>query len=1038
MSRSLAFRLIPIGYSTVPNSDKTQLNNYLTFNWYREAGLYAPRTKLVEVFVNDSRDPAKLNYNTHYRGTYVLLEKIKIDKNRVDITEIEPLQNSEPEITGGYIWKKDKDGANERKFRTDRGQVLAMVDPADLPRRGVDPGPGWVTDEQKDWLLGHINEFESVLYGADFADPEDGYAKYIDVASWVDTWLLVEMTKNIDGFRLSTYYHKDRGGKIKQGPAWDYNLSLGNANYLRGAYFDGWYGDSIDSVAYPYWDRLFEDPNFEQRVADRWHELRQGIFSTENLLADVDEAVALLSDNNPNLERPGPGEPSNPISRNFDRWGTLNQYLWPNCFFGQGACPRSPLPGNGRPNGYDDYIFIQKWFIEGRTAWMDSQFTDPVSVSPEGGVIDRGTSVTMTAPNGFDVFYTTDGSDPRQPLVIQEEVTLLDSGVMGHVVIPSDGQLMDKCDDGNLLPTADTCFINPNYTLGANGETWTEVTTPIGYDTEDTYDALLGSDIEGLMRNNNSSAYIRLPFDVDEQTKDGATSLTLSVAYDDGFAAYLWWSTLRTPVEIARSNAPGQASQRPINALSFNAAATQTNPDEQAVLYEDFDISSFRSRIRDDQTNYLVIQALNESAGSEDFLFDAKITAQTERVVVSPSVRQYTGPITINENSQIFARGFNDRTDEWTGLTKVNYLVDQPTLVINELNYNPYDPTEAELAVNDQLNNDDFEFVEVRNVGASAANLIGSYFTGFDFTFSNVSLEPGEYGVIVKDVDAFTLRYGNDVNILGEFAAGALNNNGERIRLFDAADGLLFDLTYNDNALWSERADGRGATLQLVDPAFTPGDEANKYYYWEGSTEYGGSPGAAGADSIGVVVNEVLAHTDPPVLQTDTIELLNTTDDPIDIGGWFLSDAAGNLSKFRIPANTIVGPGGYVTFDESDFNADPLDENSFALSGTNGDDVWLTARDTNGNVLFVDDVHFRPSLNGESFGRVPNGAGRLTPMQELTLGAANTEPRVGPVVISEVNYNPGQPTLADLAIFPMLTSGDLEFVEIHNPTSAVC
>ena len=85
-------------------------------------------------------------------------------------------------------------------------------------------------------MTSYINEFEAALYGPDFADPDRGYAKYIDVDSWATTWLLVEMTKNIDGFRLSTYYYKDRDGKIKQGPAWDYNLSLANGNYLKGAY----------------------------------------------------------------------------------------------------------------------------------------------------------------------------------------------------------------------------------------------------------------------------------------------------------------------------------------------------------------------------------------------------------------------------------------------------------------------------------------------------------------------------------------------------------------------------------------------------------------------------------------------------------------------------------------------------------------------------------------------------------------------------------------------------------------------------------
>ena len=274
-----------------PYSDKTQLNNYLTFLWSNSMGLYAPRARLVEVFVN--RDDS-LDFRRDYRGTYVLLEKIKIDENRVDIVQLEPGDTEEPEITGGYIWKKDKAAENprtEKPFNTPRNDAQRLVDPGDPPTRDLEGEPGYATAEQRQWLIDHILEFESVLYGPDFADPREGYAKYIDVDSWVDTWLLVEFTKNIDGFRLSTYYSKDRNGKIQQGPAWDFNLSLGNGNYLQGAYPEGWYHVGINNMQYPYWPRLFEDPNFEQRVADRWQELRQTIWTTEALLADIDAAV---------------------------------------------------------------------------------------------------------------------------------------------------------------------------------------------------------------------------------------------------------------------------------------------------------------------------------------------------------------------------------------------------------------------------------------------------------------------------------------------------------------------------------------------------------------------------------------------------------------------------------------------------------------------------------------------------------------------------------------------------------------------------
>jgi len=310
-----------------PYADKSQLNNYLTFNWSNEMGQYAPRTKLVEVFVNTNGDDVDMARD--YRGTYVLLEKIKVNNDRVDIAGLDPSDSDGEAITGGYVWKKDKTGTEDLNIFTGlQNQEVRIVEPScSNSGRSRETSlytceSGEITDEQIKWLTDHLTDFEEALYGREFADPARGYAAYIDVDSWVDTWLLVEFTKNIDGFRLSTYYHKDRGGKIKQGPAWDYNLALGNANYLQGGNPEGWYGTLLSADQYPYWDRLFEDPAFEHKVQERWHELREGIWSTENLHSTIDAAVNLISDGNPNLDQPDEGEPSNPISRNFDRWSS--------------------------------------------------------------------------------------------------------------------------------------------------------------------------------------------------------------------------------------------------------------------------------------------------------------------------------------------------------------------------------------------------------------------------------------------------------------------------------------------------------------------------------------------------------------------------------------------------------------------------------------------------------------------------------------------------------------------------------------------
>ena len=1017
-----------------PYSDKTQLNNYLTFNWYREMGVYAPRARLVEVFVNTRRD-GLLNFASSYRGTYVMLEKIKIAEDRVDIAELEPGDVAGDDVTGGYIWKKDKPGANDVAWTTAlQKQEFRIVEPQ-KPRVATDINQGEIAPAQLNYLKGYLNEFEAALYGPNFTDPNLGYQKYIDVDSWVDTWLMVEFTKNIDGFRLSTYYHKDRNGKIKQGPAWDYNLSLANGNYLKGAYPEGWYKDGLGPVDYPYWGRLFEDPNFAQKVADRWHELRRTIFTTEELMADIDRAVGLISNGNPNLSKPAPGEPSNPISRNYKRWTTTGYgeaiYHWPNCFFNVDDCPKSPLPvensPNGRPNSYDDYIYIMKWFVKNRTAWMDAQFVPPVQATPGSGVTASGTQVTLTAPAGYDVYYSLDGTDPRDPLVVQEERIIVPAGSPAQVTVPKDGTMMGFCDDGVRLTNPNACFMNTTYTPGTNSETWTDVTLPIGYDADGDYNSIIKTNVGPLMQNVNASAYIRIPFTLDATTARNVSSVKLSSKYDDGFVAYLWYGTLRTPVEVLRVNAGG-STVFPIAALPYNATATQSHPDEEATRWVDYDISVAASYLREGQ-NYLYIQALNEAANGNDFLMDFQVAVSTKRTETSPGVIKYTGPITVDKNTRVTTRGLNPTTKKWTSFAEYNYVVDAPSLAITELNYNPYAPTKEELAANPAADNDDYEFIEIKNVGAKTTNLIGVTFTGIDATLGSVELAPGELGVVVRNKASFLARYGNSAKILGEFAGGALNNAGETITMSDSLGNVLLDFAYSDSSLWPQSADGNGATLELKSANFTAADQYGKYYSWQGSTEYGGSPGKAGAGPVGVVINEVLSNARDG--QSDAIELFNSSSQPVNLGGWFLSDSSQQLLKYAFPPNTVLGPGQYLVVTDKQYDADP--NTGFGLSGIDGDDLWLVAA-VDGKVRsIIDDVHFGSSLVGESFGRIPNGSGRLTPLLKTELGALNTTPRVGPVEITELNYSPGEPSAEALAIYPLLTSGDLEFIEIHNP-----
>lgn len=440
-----------------PYPDKTLLRDVLTYDLSRQMGRYASRTKFVELFLNQVGGRMS---RRHYMGVYVLEEKIKRSKGRVDIAKLSPDDRAEPAITGGYIFKKDHwddrgetkptvegrpgggfGGGGSRSFQSGPGGFPA--DPAGfMPatgggrrmRRGADqfeeqfrfqvqppgrvdgqvrvqnfermdqgfdrgaeetfrtsqgneffyvePKDDEITPAQKTWLQRHLNEFERVLHGPNFKDPAKGYAAYIDVDSFIDHHLIVELTKNIDGFRFSTFFQKDRGGKIKMEPIWDWNLSYGNANGKQGQIAEYWYWPQLDDQQYSYYRRLFEDPDFGQRYVDRLAELRATVFSLSNLNTRIDALVADL------------GEAR---VRNFQRWPILSRRIWPNTFVGK---------------TYEDEINYMKGFISQRLAWVDRQFIAPPEVSVAGGRgKDRG-PVTLSSP-AARIYFTLDGSDPR-------------------------------------------------------------------------------------------------------------------------------------------------------------------------------------------------------------------------------------------------------------------------------------------------------------------------------------------------------------------------------------------------------------------------------------------------------------------------------------------------------------------------------------------------------------------------------------------------------------------------------------------------
>jgi CotH kinase protein/Concanavalin A-like lectin/glucanases superfamily/Secretion system C-terminal sorting domain len=319
-----------------PYSDKSLIRNSIQYYLSNKIGRYASRTKFCEVILNDE-----------YIGIYVLMEKIKRDKNRVDISKLKLADNAGDSLTGGYIIKIDKDvGDKTSGWRSSFPKELQSDERIYFQYQY--PSEEDITTPQTVYIQQFISDFEASLKGENYNDLNIGYHKYIDANSFADYFLLSEFSKNVDSYRLSTYLYKDRDdkiGKLTMGPIWDYNIAFGNVNYDIGPSPIGWYKDTYygGNYAIPFWwDRLFSDSTFVKIVRNRWEELRTDIYSLQSINNTIDSLTVLLNESK---------------KRNFDKWPILGVHVWPNSFVG---------------NTHKDEINYLKNWISDRVAWMDN------------------------------------------------------------------------------------------------------------------------------------------------------------------------------------------------------------------------------------------------------------------------------------------------------------------------------------------------------------------------------------------------------------------------------------------------------------------------------------------------------------------------------------------------------------------------------------------------------------------------------------------------------------------------------------------
>ena len=314
-----------------PYSDKSLMRNFLTYDLGRKMGNYSPRTVYCELIVNGD-----------YKGIYILTEKIKRDNDRIDIAKLDVDDLAGDSLTGGYILKIDRTSPGGSYWTSN----FPNIGGNSLDIQYFYPDPSVMLPEQLDYIESFVDSFEYALSGPNFTDTLIGYNKYIDVNSFIDLYIINEFSKNIDGYRLSTYMYKDRddnGGKLTMGPFWDYNLAFGNADYCDAGITSGWEVNTGCGYNNPFWfERLLDDTTYQNKLKCRWDYLRQRSFHLDSVFSFIDSMAIYLNDAQ---------------QRNFQKWDILGNYVWPNYYVG---------------NTYQDEIQFLKTWIGGRLMWIDS------------------------------------------------------------------------------------------------------------------------------------------------------------------------------------------------------------------------------------------------------------------------------------------------------------------------------------------------------------------------------------------------------------------------------------------------------------------------------------------------------------------------------------------------------------------------------------------------------------------------------------------------------------------------------------------
>jgi len=818
--------------------------------------------------------------------------------------------------------------------------------------------------------------------------PNPAYPNLLDVTNYIDYLIVNLWGGNWDWPWKNWWAGRERSDNSTgfKFYCWDYENTIGN-NLGRSPLDKNALNNNFSQAGVPH-QSLKQNAEYRLLFADRVHKFffNRGVLTPESLIKRYANLAA-------GVERAIVAESARWGDQHHNRPLTLEEWYDSDRNYNDGRAGRDWILNYYLPQRSD--IVLQQFRDAGLYPNVDAPVFYVNGSYMHGGHITRDNLLSMTSSTGT-IWYTLDGSDPSLAGKSQP------GGITSTTLVAEDAEKRV------LVPTRP---ISNNWKGGQSFDdsAWlVSVASPggVGYERSSGYQNYISLDVQEQMYNGNTSCFIRLPFTVNSDDLAGFNIMTLKIRYDDGFVAYL------NGTEVAGRNFTGTPE--------WNSSASVQNTDSAAVVFENFNVSSFLNVLRSGE-NILAIHGLNQRPTSSDFLISVELVVAKSFPVhdlgISPEAIQYHGPIMLNNSVHVMSRVLSSGV--WSALNEASFAVGPvaENLRITEIMYNPYNPNT--------------EYIELKNIGAETINLNLVKFTnGIDFTFPNLELAPNEYVVVVQDRQAFETRYGTALNIGGEYS-GRLNDAGERIRLEDAIGQMILDFDYKDG--WRSITDGDGFSLTVIDPANTDPYGWNEKDSWRASAYLSGSPGEDDSGIVpepgAVVINEVLAHSHADA--ADWIELHNTTDAAIDIGGWFLSDSNSDLTKYQIAAGTIIAPDGYIVFyEDRHFNnpSAPGAYQPFALN-ENGERLYLSSAEGGLLTGYRQVEDFGGSETGVSFGRYykpSTGNYNFVPMSENTPGFANAYPKVGPIVINEIMYNPSWP------VGSSYTNDQYEYIELHN------